>query len=271
MARNDEFFVEKWIEYYGKQLGVQHLYLILDGADQVLPEKHESINVIIQDHVPLIRSQGDRYRSRLVSSIARDLMQKKSYDIVIAHDIDEMLIIDPQTKLELNEYLSQKHGVASLSGLGLDVGQHLDNEQQLDHKKPFLQQRSYAHVSARYTKPAVAFRPVTWGSGFHRIKGRNFRIDSNLYLMHFGMVDAEMCRDRIQNSELISSGWENHFKRRFALFELIKHSKVKDGDRFFPIARWRQSWFRPFYAINKPGMLWEKPIVKIPERFRSVV
>jgi len=271
MARNDEFFVDKWIDHYGKHFGDKNLYLILDGSDQVLPKKHKDINLIVQDHKPMKRATGDRYRSGLVSAIAQNLMLEKAYDIIIAHDIDEILIVDPDTGMSLSEYLSGKINLVSLSGLGLDVGQHTEYEKQIDPSIPFLEQRSFAHVSARYTKPVVAFRPLTWGSGFHRVKGRNFHIDPNLFLLHFGMVDHELCKKRIGDSELISSGWEGHFKRRFRLFELIKNRKVKNGDRFFPIARWRQCLFRPIYALNKPGMLWEKPVVSLPERFRTIV
>jgi hypothetical protein len=55
------------------------------------------------------------------------------------------------------------------------------------------------------------------------------------------------------------------------LFALLLKKKVKSGDRFFPAARWRQSIFRPIFAINKPGMLWDKPVVSLPERFRTIV
>lgn len=271
MARNDEFFVDKWIDHYGKHFGDKNLYLILDGTDQVLPKKHKNINLIVQDHKPMNRASGDRYRAGLVSSIAQNLMLEKAYDIIIAHDIDEILIVDPDTGMSLPEYLSGKNNLISLSGLGLDVGQHTELEKQIDPSIPFLEQRSFAHVSSRYTKPVVAFRLLSWGSGFHRVKGRNFHIDPNLFLLHFGMVDHELCKNRIGDSELISSGWEGHFKRRFRLFELIKSRKVKNADRFFPVARCRQTLFRPIYALNKPGMLWEKPVISIPERFRTIV
>ncbi|HRQ29336.1 MAG TPA: hypothetical protein PLU49_04630, partial [Saprospiraceae bacterium] len=88
MARNDEFFADKWIDHYGKHLGEKNLYLILDGKDQVLPKKHNDINLIVKEHKPMSRAKGDKYRSGLVSSIAQDLMLKKGYDIIIAHDID---------------------------------------------------------------------------------------------------------------------------------------------------------------------------------------
>ena len=31
MARDDEFFLSRWIAYYGKQFGTENLYVLLDG------------------------------------------------------------------------------------------------------------------------------------------------------------------------------------------------------------------------------------------------
>ncbi len=269
MARNDEFFITKWIDYYGEQLGLENLYLVLDGYDQPLPEKHESINVIQKAHISMSRAKGDRYRARLVSDIAKDLFN--NYDVVIAHDIDEFLVVDPKCSLSLVEYLQKDIKSTTLSALGLDVGQHIEEESPIDPHRPFLQQRNYAHVSARYTKAVVATKPITWGSGYHRVKGKNFKIDPNLYLFHFGMVDYEQCKRKIDNKELKKSGWTDHFDRRFRLFNLILKQKHIEGDRFFAKARRRQNLFRPIYAPNKPGMLREKPIIKIPERFKNIV
>jgi hypothetical protein len=35
MARNDDFYLRKWVAYYGAQLGKENLYIFLDGLDQV--------------------------------------------------------------------------------------------------------------------------------------------------------------------------------------------------------------------------------------------
>ena len=269
MVRNDNFFVHKWIKYYGAILGLKNLYLVIDGYDQSLPEKHELINIIQKEHTPMKRARGDRYRARLVSGIAQNLFNE--YDIVIAHDIDEYLVADPDCGQSLAEYLQKPFSTSSVSALGLDVGQHREKESAIDPSQPFLQQRSFAHVSARYTKAIVATRPITWGSGYHRVKGKNFTIDPNLFLFHFGMVDMEMCKQKIEQSELKESGWSGHFNRRFQLFNLILKQKAFPGDDFFPIARKRQSLFRPIFALNKPGMLREKPIIKIPDRFKNII
>src|SRR3546814_4005665 len=45
MARNDDFFLTRWIEYYAKHLGEQHLYVFLDGEDQPVPRNAGKVNV----------------------------------------------------------------------------------------------------------------------------------------------------------------------------------------------------------------------------------
>jgi hypothetical protein len=269
MVRNDRFFIPKWIEYYGSQFGHENLYLILDGHDQAFPEGHEAINVIRIPRQKLNRASGDRNRIKVISYFVKALFQR--YDLIIAHDIDEILVADPNQHLTLADYLQRRIGSASLSALGLDVGQHLDLEQPIDPERPFLEQRSFAHVSARYTKAVVATRPLKWGSGFHRVRFKNFHIDPNLFLFHFGMVDYEISKGKMEDPSLLHAGWQGHLDRRFELFDLVTKKTPIDGDEFFQQARRRQSIFRPLFALNKPGMLFEKPVIRIPERFRHIV
>ena len=269
MVRNDDFFTPKWSDYYSRQFGSENLFLVLDGMDQSLPAGHEEINIRKEVHKPMGRLKGDMYRARLVSDIAKGLFEK--YDVVIACDIDEFLVCDPSSGQTLAEYLSQSFNRSSLSALGLDVGQHLEQEDEIAFSNPFLQQRSFAHVSARYTKANVALRPVRWGSGYHRVKGKNFFIDPNLFLFHFGMVDYNHCKNKISDKELNQRGWTQHFNRRFSLFEIIRQNIAIPGDLFFAKARKRQTLFRPLFSLNKPGMLREKPLIEIPERFRDIV
>ncbi|MDX9772188.1 MAG: glycosyltransferase family 2 protein [Bacteroidales bacterium] len=269
MVRNDSFFITKWIDYYSQQVGQENLFLVLDGLDQELPRGYGHINVIRLPQRALNRTRGDRNRARLISYFARLLFHR--YDIVIAHDIDEYLVIDPDCRQSFADFFQKPIKSASLSALGLDVGQHLKLELPIDPARPFLEQRSYAHVSARYTKAVVATRPLTWGSGFHRVKGRNFHIDPNLYLFHFGMVDYDLSRAKIGDKSLMEAGWQGHLGRRYELFELITNNPIIDNGNFLKQARRRQGLFRPLYAINKPGMLKEKPVIRIPERFRNIV
>ena len=210
------------------------------------------------------RSVGDKYRIGKMSDQANELLKK--YDIIIGCDCDEFLIVDPALNTSLAQYLSDKQINTTLSGLGLDVGQHLTHEKPLDSSKPFLAQRAYALLSTRYTKPVVINRPVRWGSGFHSINGHNFHIDPHLYLLHFGAVDMDML---VAKAASRGPDWVNHLKRRGNGTINDVTNRPAHGERWLKIARVMQRIFRPIYAWDKPGMLGIKRIIKIPERFQK--
>ena len=264
MARNDDFFLSRWIEYYGKLLGTENLYIYLDGTDQNIPENAGSAHITKLPHTDMSRSAGDKYRIGKLSDLASKLLAQ--YDIIIGCDSDEFLMIDPALNQTLPEYLSNKKINTTLSGLGLDIGQHMKYEDALDTSKPFLSQRSFALLSTRYTKPVVINRPVHWGSGFHSIHGHNFHIDPNLYLLHFGAVDMDMLIAKAANR---GPDWVNHLRRRGngTINDITR--RTPRGEIWLKIARILQTIFRPIYAIDKPGMLGLKRIVKLPGRFQN--
>lgn len=264
MARNDTFFLSRWIEYYGREIGTENLYIYLDGTDQDIPENAGAAHITKLPHTDMSRSAGDKYRIGKMSDLANKLLKK--YDIVIGCDCDEFLIVDPALNTSLAKYLSNTEIHTTLSGLGLDVGQHLTHEKLLDSSKPFLAQRAYALLSTRYTKPVVINRPVRWGSGFHSINGHNFHIDPNLYLLHFGAVDMEML---VAKAASRGPDWVNHLKRRGNGTINDVTNRPAHGEKWLKIARVMQRIFRPIYAWDKPGMLGIKRVVKIPNRFQK--
>lgn len=263
MARNDDFFLSRWIKYYGDELGYENLYIYLDGTDQNIPENAGTANVTKLPHTDMSRAAGDKYRIGLMSDLAKKLFEK--YDIVIGCDCDEFLIVDPNINMGLSEYLSTKKFNTTLSGLGLDVGQHMKHEQPLDTSKSFLSQREYALLSTRYTKPVVLNKPVNWGSGFHRVKNHNFHIDKNLYLLHFGAVDMDML---IAKASKRGEDWVNHLKRRGNGTINDVTNRTARGERAIKLARTMQRYIRAPYAWNKPNMFGIKIVAKIPERFK---
>ena len=269
MARNDAFFLEHWIAYYGSLLGEENLYIYLDGTDQAIPANAGAAKVQHCERIPGQVVAAEKRRLTQLSKVAAELLN--TYDLVIGTDADEFLVIDPALNESLPDYLSRCDIKVSLSGLGLDIGQNLNEEQTIDGTIPFLSQRSYAVVSSRYTKPVIVAKAVKWGAGFHRVKGHNFKIDKNLYLLHFGVFDLEMVKARFQDKDRMAAGWERHMKKRSKVISLVTQKKAKDGDRYFPIARMLQTICRPIFALNKPSMGRWKLVVKLPERFKKII
>ncbi|MCL2538218.1 MAG: glycosyltransferase family 2 protein [Alphaproteobacteria bacterium] len=271
MARNDEFFLSRWIKYYGEQLGKENLYVYLDGLDQKPPANADEANVIILEKKLTKLQKFEQWRAGFMSERAAELFAA-GYEIVIGTDSDEFLIADPKTGMNLAEYLSSIKIKDTVSGLGLDVGEHLKKEKTLDKTKPLLAQRGYARINSRFTKTNVISKPVRWGWGFHRVRKHNFKIDPNLYLIHAGNMDYEALMTKYNSADIIARGEQAHFKRaRIRIVDDISSRRAMKGDKVFWIARLIQTIFRPPYAWNKPSMLEMRWVVKLPERFRKLV
>lgn len=269
MARNDIFFLQRWVNYYGKEFGYENLYVFLDGENQKIPENISKTNVFVCKHRKLSRAKGDKYRINLLSDFSKKLFTEKKYDLVIGTDADEFLVVDPNCKTDLKTYLSNLSIKNSVSALGVDVGQNINQESELNPSKSILEQRHFAVLSSRYTKASVIAKPVRWGSGFHRIKGRNFKIDKNLFLFHIGYCDLNILAEK-QNEDRLKQGWKEHLKRRAKTIKKVTDLPAKKGDEYLTKARKVQTLFRPIFAWNKPTMLWKTIVIKIPDRFQKI-
>lgn len=269
MARNDAFFLKKWISYYGKEIGRENLYVFLDGLDQEAPEGSEGVNITKVEKIQGKVVALDRARLKFLSDRAAELLT--DYDLIIGCDADEFLVVDPKLEMSLRAYLSTLNIKTSASGLGLDVGQNLNEEGPIREDENFLCQRSYAFASTRYTKPVVVAQPLTWGSGFHRIKGQNFHIAKHLYLIHLGGFDDNMLMARFSDKDRMAGGWAKHIeKRRKTIVEVTERPAI-ELDKISTKLRLFQTFCRKPYAWNKPSMAWWKVVVKLPERFKNIL
>lgn len=269
MVRNDEFFLRRWIAYYADELGKENLYVFFDGKDQEVPAFCDGVNTVVCERVKGQVAAADKGRIDFLSLQAKELLDR--YDMVIGTDVDEFLIPDPDCGRSLPEFLSALPSRVSYSGLGIDVGQHLDKEGVIDDSMPFLSQRHHAVLSTRYTKSSIITRPVSWGAGFHRVRNRNFHIVKDLYLFHFGCVDMKRLEAKMSDKDKIDTGWTRHLKKRARTIYDVTRIKSRPWRRWVRFARVVQGIVRPPYAWNKPAMFSMKIVVNIPERFDSVV
>lgn len=271
MVRNDDFYLKKWVEYYSAQLGgKEHLFIYYDGTDQTIAPFCEGTYAEL---VPKIGTQvvsAEKGRLKYLSEKAAILLQD-GYDLVIGVDADEFIVVDPKLGKTLVQYLSEIKIKGAASGLGLDFGQKLGEEDNITEDRPFLEQRHYAQLGTRYTKPSILAEPLRWGSGFHRVKGHNFHIVKDLYLLHFGYFDMKRLEDRFNDKDRLAQGWGKHMKKRSRTIRLVTNLKARNFERWTAFARICQTIVRPPYAWNKPAMFGLKLVVRIPERFRSVL
>ena len=75
MARDDDFFLTRWVAYYGKQFGTENLYILLDGTDQNIPENAGHAHITQLEHKQMSRAAGDKYRRKQLSELAHKLLK----------------------------------------------------------------------------------------------------------------------------------------------------------------------------------------------------
>lgn len=276
MVRNDDFYLRRWVEYYGRELGKENLYIFFDGTDQKIAGFCDGTNVKAVEKIPGQVVAAEKGRLDLLSDTAAELLKK--YDLVIGTDADEFLVVDPKLGISLADYLSSQKIDTCLSGLGIDMGQFLGKagdprtpEGDIDDSRTFLSQRRYGLIGTRYTKPSVIAAPVRWGRGFHRVRGHNFRIGKDLFLFHFGYFDMTRIRARFADKDRAAAGWTRHLAKRSRTIRVVTDSPARDFDRWTGIARGVQTMVRPPYAWNKPAMFNLDIVVRIPDRFSGVI
>lgn len=270
MVRDDDFFLRRWVDYYGSELGKENIYILFDGEDQIVPDFCEGAYTFIHKRLCNQIVEGERMRLGLLSDKAAQLFDS-GYDLVIGVDCDEFVVVDPRLGMGLAEFLSSRHIDTTISPLGVDIGQHLEKESEIDPAKKFLQQRRFGFLDTRYTKGSVIARPVRWGRGFHRVKGHNFHICQDLYLFHFGCIDMKRMRERFMNPDRIGGASTRHFNKRTRTISIVTNGEARDFDHWTAVARKIQTWIRPIYAWNKPAMLGQKVVVEIPDRFSHII
>lgn len=269
MVRDDQFFLEKWVNYYGKNIGKENLYIIFDGEDQKIPDFCSKVNTIVNKRIDGNVQRADKGRINLINEETKKLFSE-GYEVVIGCDVDEFLVLDPKIEMPFAEYISALRSKC-VSGLGLDVGQDMRTEKPIDTSKLWLLQRHAARLSTRYTKPCVMTSPGKWGRGFHRQLRRMYTIDENLYLFHLGCIDMEMIQKKLSNFDLISRGWNRHLRKRVRTIILCSEQKAHLFDIWAPRARKCQNFVHPIYSWNKPSMFGMTLIVEIPKRFSHLL
>lgn len=273
MVRDDAFFLERWIRYYGREIGEANLFVLLDGLDEELPSSvaDRGITVTKLPHRTLSRVAGDKYRIGELNHLAERLLAE-GYEMVIGTDADEFILPDPQTGQGLADFLSALPPRHSYSPLGVDLGQHLRLEPSaLDPEHSILAQRHYALLHHRYTKVSIKTDPTPWGSGFHRLRRAGYRIVPDLFLVHTGNCDLELLRAKMGDSARGQADWQQHLQRRAETITRITDCETpQPADDLWDKVRRRQQRTHLPWAWGKPYTLGKVPVVQLPERFAEI-
>lgn len=209
MAYKDYEFLRRWVNYYGRQFGREHLYVFSHGGDPEHDRIAEGCNVI---SVPRDETgyKFDQRRWRMINNFSAGLM--RYYSWLIVSDVDELVLLDPEAGDNLIDYLRRyEHGgdpekinaiPKSISPFGVELIHNPEVEPEpIDPEQPILRKRRVFRANANYSKPCVLRKPANFTMGGHANNHQPRFLDPHLYLLHLRFYDFETSQQRLADRQ----------------------------------------------------------------------
>jgi hypothetical protein len=282
MVRDDAFFLTAWLKHYGDLFGRQNCYVINHGYGSEVAELSVGCNIIGIPGDP--HKNFDVKRWGLLNNLVGGL--RKYYRHVIVGDVDELVVVDPDTGKNLLQYLEDAPEKRILTPLGLEVIHRVDLEPEAvgDH---IIGPRRYVRPAPHYSKPCVVSAAAKISRGGHFSQYPMLHTPDDLYLFHlkfcdFAQYSGAMDRRNAVTQEIgddikgtsIGRHWFSEARGEDrAMFESFEQLKLEEGfDLGFMRKRMQRS-FKPrgetgFYEFNRPDFDTQ---YQLPERFVGVI
>lgn len=194
-VRHEGFFLAKWIAHYSAVVGRGNLHVVIDGDDWEPDVDLTGISVEIVTGAPRQRIRNDRWIAREMSVRANAL--RKRYAHVIRGDVDEYVVIDPDSGLTWPDAFGELGDQGYIFALGVDMVQSAAETAPLDRAFPILGQRRQGFIADRYSKPFVISRWNNWAGGAHRLLNRDVRLSRHFFLFHMALADRDVAQERL--------------------------------------------------------------------------
>ena len=257
MVWNDDWFLRRWVGYYGALIGENNLYVVAHGSKEGLTEIVGNANVI---YVP--RDPGDLHfdtrRWGFLSAYASALTHY--HDAVICLDVDELLVPTRQ-EVSFLDAIAGMTGDATRCVPGFELfpsDAAGDTVEDADRIAPHMEG---AQFSPFYSKSGIIFRPVEFFPGAHGMIGEKPELSTDLALMH------------LRYSNLRELERRNAAREGIASEAIDSWGDYKSAGK--PFATWRRAdqrtrlAFRTFKGTRQ--VTWEEMLKTVPaelERLR---
>lgn len=282
MVKGDLFFLKLWIDYYGKRLGKENLYVVNHGRGEDVAEAAAGCNVI---GIPEGQIEDfDRIRWRFLTALVSGL--NSYYTHVIVGDVDELVVVDPATGKDLGDWLRDQPGGRVLTALGLEVLHHPD-EELADVKQGVLGARQYVRTSMYYSKPCVVSATARIARGGHFSSFPKLFLPDDLYLIHLKYCDFDAYVETLEarngfadrsavsfRKTSIGRHWFSRFREDDAVvFKAFGAVTLEEGFDLDPYRRRMRETFGPrgdsgFFQFDRTE---DSKKYRLPERFFGVL
>lgn len=282
MVRDDAFFLKAWLRHYGEMFGRRNCYVINHGYGYEVAELAEGCNIIGIPGDP--HKNFDVKRWGLLNNLVGGL--RKYYRHVVVGDVDELVVVDPETGMNLLAYLEAAPDKRVLTPLGLEVIHRID----LEHdaiSDTIIGPRRYVRPAPHYSKPCVISAAVKVSRGGHFSQFPKLHTPDALYLLHLKFCDfaqysgamdrrnavTQQMGDDIQGTSIGRHWFSAARGQDRAVFEAFSTLKLEEGFDLGVIRKRMHRSFRArgetgFYEFNRPQFDTQ---YLLPERFIGVI
>jgi hypothetical protein len=188
---NEPAHLPLWLGHYGRQVGLEHCYLLDHGSDDGSQTQLGRAHVI-----RLPRSAQDDYKHlHLIQTFGASLLERYRY--VLHVDMDEFVVADPASYASLTDY-AERCTKDLVSMIGLEVQQVTGHDRDVQPDMPILAQRPHVWFNSALCKPALTSGLLDWSPGFHCMKAET--VFDDLYLFHLRYFDRAIGLRRLDRS-----------------------------------------------------------------------
>lgn len=283
MVGGDHFFLERWVSYYGAQLGREHLYVLSHGGDPEHRRIAEGCNVI---YLPrdATRYCFNQRRWQMLSLFATGFVPY--YNWMITGDVDEIVAVDPDVSDSLPEYLSrfpEGKQPKVITPFAIEMVHNPKYEPEpITPGRNILDVRRLFRLNANYAKPCITRSSITFVPGGHFASHPVLHLDPHLYLFHLRFIDYGMTEERLATRRAqreIQSGALDETGRATTGWDTAWHTyqsliKEEPGEETVAFPEFRQvmrdGWRQKKKVFWAPGGARPKGIYRLPERFAQV-
>lgn len=287
MVGDDYFFLRKWIKYYGDLLGADALYVANHGGDPIVTEIALDAGCSVISVPGHFDDKFDMMRWRFLTEVTNGLRQY--YEYVICGDVDELIVPDPDLKMDLVDFLGRRKRNLVITPLGLEIV-HRPGEETAPITDTVIGPRRYCRFSTYFCKPSIIGVPIRIARGGHYTDHDELKVFRKFYLFHLKWADRDLFLDvaerrmavaekaakasgaRDGDSSMLSAVWHRSMDEHKAKFDEMAEMPLADGFDFTPQAeRMHESWGEReggLYGFRKEV---GQELYHIPDRFIGIL